>query len=154
MKMPNYKDLNFNIKRELNKLKPKSFEEWKEAKSKVFCLALGKYLTKINSHQPDIFKNYYQVLFYHSFINYKREEELLSILKAKGYQAKRTNLKMDGIYKIDIVATKGNEKIYIQVKLNKPKALELKNLHSFLRSKAFQGLIAWKESTEWKFKEI
>ncbi|BAH69756.1 hypothetical protein MBIO_0492 [Mycoplasmopsis fermentans PG18] len=55
MKMPSYKDLNFNIKRELNKLKPKSFEEWKEAKSKVFCIALGKYLTKINSHQPDIF---------------------------------------------------------------------------------------------------
>lgn len=87
----------------------------------------------INNVSFSLIPKYYEILFYWSFINFKREQRLIKLLEAKQFKAKRTNLTFDGIFKVDLIATSEEIKYFIQLKnqrqnINDEELLQLKHI--------------------------
>ncbi len=137
LKLPTWKELKFNIKKTLIELNPKTFNEWKEKYQFQFLFNLKCWLSKSNIDYL-LIPEYYNVLFYWSFINYRREEEIINILKTKGFKVKRSNLKQDAILKIDLFASSIDKNYIIQIKnqvsnfseLEKDKLIEYSKKHN------------------------
>ncbi|WP_145960849.1 excisionase [Metamycoplasma alkalescens] len=61
-------------------------------------------------------KNYYEVLFYWSFVNFKRELQLKNLLELNNFTVKFSNLKLDSIFKVDLIVKKNNIRYFLQLK--------------------------------------
>ena len=87
----------------------------------------------INNISFSLIPEYYEILFYWSFINFKKEQKLINLLETKQFKVKRTNLIFDGIFKVDLIATSNKTKYFIQLKnqkqnLNDKELLQLKHI--------------------------
>ncbi|MBN0919688.1 hypothetical protein [[Mycoplasma] gypis] len=154
MKLPTFKDLNFNVKKELWKQNPQTFKEWKERNGKRFSSCLWRFLYKTEQANSKTFIEMYKIIFYFGFYNYKKEKELFEHLKQRGFSVFLPTIKQDAIFGIDIIAVKNGIKYYIQVK-------PLKQIDNFketkmlkLAGKGFVLLLAYKEQNWWKFINI
>lgn len=116
IKLPTHKELGFNIRDVLRIEKPESFKlllnKWGEA----MRFALNRWCEYNNCVENK--ERIWHIIYYLSFINYKREERCKRLLISYGFtEVESTNMWEDGILKIDIKAkSKNNQLIYIQVK--------------------------------------
>lgn len=97
---------------------PKNFKEWKQNFGTEFVIKLKNYLLKTNQFSAENFKNFYQILFYYSFINFKKEQELKRILEAKGFKIDVSNVLFDSVFLVDLIGNFQDKKYYFQVKQN------------------------------------
>ncbi|MDD7907987.1 excisionase [Metamycoplasma hyosynoviae] len=118
IKIPTYKKLKINLKYYLINSNPKTFNEWKAKYENLFLKYLKSWMYKENIDFKLIPK-YYEIMFYWGFINYKRETKLINLLLKNKYEVKRSNLKLDAIFKVDLIAIKDKTKYFIQLKNTK-----------------------------------
>ena len=152
LKLPTFKELKMNIKYLLIKLNPKTFEIWKQKYQMLFLKNLKQWL-KINNIDFKYISDYYQILFYWSFINYHRELNLIKMLEDKNYNVSRSNIKLDAIFKVDLIAIKDNIKLYIQLKNQKDNLSideELK-LRYISDTQKYIPIFCYKSKNEYKF---
>ncbi|AAC33781.1 ExiS [Mycoplasma phage MAV1] len=152
MKLPTWKELKLNIKAALVKLKPTTFQTWKEHCQTQFLKKLKVWMSK-NEIDFKLIAKYYEILFYWSFINFRREEELIKTLTTNGYEVKRSNIKQDGIFKIDLIVFNNSNKYHVQIKnqISNLKTEEELKFKSFSNKINFIPLLAFKNKNQWKF---
>ncbi|WP_406617378.1 excisionase [Mycoplasmopsis adleri] len=121
-----------NIKDLLYKNNPKSFNEWKSMFSKKFLSHLKTWMNKENISYK-LIPNNYEVLFYWSFINFRREQQLIKLL-SDNFKVIVSDLKLDSIFKVDLIAINisTNLKYYLQLK-NQPKNLDNKESKTLIK---------------------
>ncbi|WP_245598351.1 hypothetical protein [Mycoplasmopsis lipofaciens] len=108
---------------------------------------------KRNNKSFDLIPEYYNVLFYWSFINFQREKLLIEELNKNNYSVNRSSMKEDGIHKIDLIACKNNIKYFIQLKNRKSnlKETERKILIHYSISKNAIPILATKTLKDFNF---
>lgn len=107
----------------------------------------------INNISFSLIPEYYEILFYWSFINFKREQKLIMLLETKQFEVKRTNLIFDGIFKVDLIAASCKTKYFIQLKnqkqnLNDKELLQLKHIAQL---KNAIPVLAYMQNKKFKF---
>lgn len=150
MKLPTFKDLKTSVKSLLLAKDYPTYSEFKNAHSRAFIRKLGAYLTNIGAHSSENFSKMYQILFYHGYINFKKEQELVKLLQQAGFVASQTNLFQDGILGVDIAAKKGTVELLIQVKPNS-KLTDPKKLLKLANNRTKFAILAWKVGKTWSF---
>ena len=153
MRIPTFKDLNFNVKKILWSEKPKTFSEFKTLHSASFAKALGAYLARTNHHNKEYFSKLYQIIFYYGFINFKRELELMNLLTKYDFEVNSSTLVTDAVLGIDLIANKDNIKYLIQVK-TKDTNIDLKLLPKMVNNVSIVGVLAIKTNNKWTFKNV
>ncbi|BAQ54589.1 excisionase [Mycoplasmopsis arginini] len=151
LKMPTWKELQLNIKALLIKNDPKTFEEWKTLFQKEFLFKLKKWMIN-NNIDFQLIPKYYNVLFYWSFINHRREEELIKLLTKNSFRASRTKLKTDAILKIDLFLEKDNIKYAVQLKnqINNLTSSEKRKIIEFCKKQNLIPVLIIKQQNKYK----
>lgn len=153
MRIPSFKDLNFNVKKILWSERPKTFHEFKILHSASFAKALGAYLARMNYRNKEHFSKLYQIIFYYGFINFRRELELMNLLIEYNFEVKSPALVADAVFGIDLIANKNNIKYLIQVK-TKDTNINLKLLPKMVNNVSVIGVLAVKANNKWIFKNV
>lgn len=122
LKLPNYKEINWNIKNILNDEYITNFQYFKQKHNKGYSTRLWAWIYKnykgvATSELQQIFKEIWTIQFYYGFVNWHQEQRLIEYLEAEGFiDVKRTGLINDTFNKIDVVGYKHNFKFCFQVK--------------------------------------
>lgn len=155
IKLPTYKQLGINVKKLLWELQPETFQAWKSSASSLFCAKLGGYLSSMNANTKENFAQIYQIIFYHGFINFRRELELKKLLEIKGYKVDVSNMLQDSIFGIDLYCYKNNILLFlIQVKLNNNYVDNLKRIKELSAVRNARPILAFKRANIWVFRAL
>ncbi|WLP85247.1 hypothetical protein [Mycoplasma seminis] len=156
LKLPNFGELGIDIKECLWNVNPDTYHEFYIKIQSTFRMYLYEFMKK-RQIPTELEKDYEQILLYMSFVNYKKEKQLMDTLNKHGHNLKPSNTFEDMKYKIDLKGTnKHGDKIYIQVK---PKFEDMSaNDATTLYNKAVidnaTPYIACKKNNIWKLKRI
>lgn len=116
LKLPTFKELGFNIKEVLKIEQPKTFKDLLNKWGETMSFSLNRWCeyNKCTDKRDKI----WNIIFYHSFINYKREQRVKNLLMYYGFNSiEDANIWEDGIMKIDIKAKNGiGKQLFFQVK--------------------------------------
>ncbi len=152
IQLPTFKELHINLKKLLWEHKPKTFEEWKNLASSLFCAKLGAYLKNNSANTKDNFHKIYQIMFYYGFINFRRELELRDLLLKNDYSVEVANMYQDAILGIDLFAYKNNNLFLLQVKAKDSEEYDFKRINEIALTKAATPVLAYKFENQWYFK--
>lgn len=116
IKLPTYKELGFNIKEVLRIEQPNTFKDLLNKWGETMSFSLNRWCELNNC--KDKRDKIWNIIFYHSFLNFKREQRVKNLLKNYGFlEIEDTNLWEDGIMKIDLKAKNATGKtLFFQIK--------------------------------------
>ncbi|WP_286241645.1 excisionase [Metamycoplasma equirhinis] len=96
---------------------------------------------------------YYEILFYWSFINFQREEQIINSLKERNFNVKRSNIKLDAIFKVDLIVAKDGFRYFLQIKnqaINLTEE-EHKQLINFSNKRNYTPILVYKSKNNYIF---